>query len=342
MTQLLPKAPTIRDLARLAGLGKTTISDALRNDGRVTSKTRQRVHALARKIGYVPNTLAAALASSKTSKPVHALRIAFVTHMEDRAYNLHWFLPTQQRLAQLGYETDNFDLSQQDLSPVSLRRQLYHRGYKGVIFGELRTHRSELFGLDWSPFCVVCAFRTYYIPPFDLVRSNPFAAISTAWKEIRHRGYSRIGFLLCRHQVRMLDDLEREGALAVLQQDLTEKETAITPFLGDFGDVAAIKKWCRRHRPDVIVGFNSIHADLLRRIGIRIPRDIAYANLHNDETPSAFASIDAGDSQVPNICADYIDLLIRHNRMGSPQHPREILAPVSWIPGPSLPEKRTP
>ncbi|MBS1881470.1 MAG: LacI family DNA-binding transcriptional regulator [Actinobacteria bacterium] len=47
--------PTIRDVARLAGVSKTTASDALQSRGRVSKETRARVEEAATKLGYTPH-----------------------------------------------------------------------------------------------------------------------------------------------------------------------------------------------------------------------------------------------------------------------------------------------
>lgn len=44
--------PTIRDVARAAGLGKTTVADALQGRGRIAPSTRERVLAVAEQLGY--------------------------------------------------------------------------------------------------------------------------------------------------------------------------------------------------------------------------------------------------------------------------------------------------
>ncbi len=48
----LTRLPTIRDVARVAGVGKTTVSDALRDRGQIAPATRQRVLLVAKQLGY--------------------------------------------------------------------------------------------------------------------------------------------------------------------------------------------------------------------------------------------------------------------------------------------------
>ncbi|RRJ97077.1 LacI family transcriptional regulator [Opitutaceae bacterium TAV4] len=57
------RAPGIRELAARLGLGISTVSRAMNNRNRVDAKTRKRVMAMARKIGYVPDAAARRLKS---------------------------------------------------------------------------------------------------------------------------------------------------------------------------------------------------------------------------------------------------------------------------------------
>ncbi|SDL74897.1 LacI family DNA-binding transcriptional regulator [Nonomuraea jiangxiensis] len=56
---------TIRDIARLAGVSKSTVSLVLNNSPRVDPETRRRVLAIIRRHNYVPNATASALAKGR-------------------------------------------------------------------------------------------------------------------------------------------------------------------------------------------------------------------------------------------------------------------------------------
>jgi LacI family transcriptional regulator, galactose operon repressor len=58
--------PTSWTVARAAGVSQSTVSRALRGDPRVREETRQRVDQAARRLGYVPNSLASSLVSRST------------------------------------------------------------------------------------------------------------------------------------------------------------------------------------------------------------------------------------------------------------------------------------
>src|ERR1700726_4976695 len=62
----LQAAPTLSEVAELAGVSSITVSRVVRLPNLVAPRTRGRVEAAMRELGYVPNQLAGALASART------------------------------------------------------------------------------------------------------------------------------------------------------------------------------------------------------------------------------------------------------------------------------------
>ena len=58
---------TLRDVSEASGVSEMTVSRVLRNRGDVSDTTRERVLQAARRLGYVPNKIAGALASSRVN-----------------------------------------------------------------------------------------------------------------------------------------------------------------------------------------------------------------------------------------------------------------------------------
>ena len=58
--------PTIRDVAKRAGVSPITVSRVINNNDYVSTKTRQRVEAAIEELGYVPNMLGPSLRSKQT------------------------------------------------------------------------------------------------------------------------------------------------------------------------------------------------------------------------------------------------------------------------------------
>ena len=58
---------TLRDVSEASGVSEMTVSRVLRNRGDVSQPTRERVLAAAKRLGYVPNKIAGALASNRVN-----------------------------------------------------------------------------------------------------------------------------------------------------------------------------------------------------------------------------------------------------------------------------------
>ncbi|MEO5621274.1 MAG: LacI family DNA-binding transcriptional regulator, partial [Cypionkella sp.] len=58
---------TLRDVSEASGVSEMTVSRVLRNRGDVSQSTRERVLEAARRLGYVPNKIAGALASQRVN-----------------------------------------------------------------------------------------------------------------------------------------------------------------------------------------------------------------------------------------------------------------------------------
>ncbi|MBI1417035.1 MAG: LacI family DNA-binding transcriptional regulator [Limimaricola sp.] len=67
MTKQPPRPLTLRDVSEASGVSEMTVSRVLRNKGEVSEATRLRVQSAAKRLGYVPNKIAGALASSRVN-----------------------------------------------------------------------------------------------------------------------------------------------------------------------------------------------------------------------------------------------------------------------------------
>lgn len=67
MSSKIRRPLTLRDVSEASGVSEMTVSRVLRNKGDVSSATRQKVQDAAKRLGYVPNKIAGALASQRVN-----------------------------------------------------------------------------------------------------------------------------------------------------------------------------------------------------------------------------------------------------------------------------------
>lgn len=83
-TPVTSRTVTLLDVARAAGVSKSTVSDALQGSGRVAEATRERVRAVAEELGYRPNSAARRLRRSSTG--------AIGLHLPQTATRLDYYM----------------------------------------------------------------------------------------------------------------------------------------------------------------------------------------------------------------------------------------------------------
>jgi LacI family transcriptional regulator len=90
------KAPTIRDVARVAKVSIGTASKALNANGRLSTETREKVKRVAAEIGYRPNDLAQSLHRSKS------MTVGVITNDSFGRFSFPIFEALEERLAAEG------------------------------------------------------------------------------------------------------------------------------------------------------------------------------------------------------------------------------------------------
>ena len=112
--------PTIKDIARVAGVAQGTVSNVINNTGKVSSEKIRRVEEAIAYLGYVPNVQASMLRQG-TPKTVAII----VPTLEDAGY-LHFYRTVQSAIRTAGYEdriyttedADNIEFSVLDRKSV--------------------------------------------------------------------------------------------------------------------------------------------------------------------------------------------------------------------------------
>ena len=64
--KLTQPVPTAEIISAIAGVSKSTVSRALRNNKRISSETRRRIIQIAKELGYMPNAIARSLVTRES------------------------------------------------------------------------------------------------------------------------------------------------------------------------------------------------------------------------------------------------------------------------------------
>lgn len=337
----------LTDVAEMAGVSRTTVSLALRNNPKISPAVRMRVRTAARQLGYRPNPLVNAhMAYVRTMHPhVTGVTIAFVCNrslaqMEaDRRSPMRIYYHACRRRAQeLGYNVELFNLDEPDMSPRRLASILHARGIRGIVFHPF-TDSAALpkLPLDVSSFASVTIEHAFFEPRLHKVCDDQFATISRLIQKILDAGYSRIGIAMDRR----MDEHANHQWLAGYQtyQALCDPPLRIPHFITSGWNKETFLEWYRQSRPEAVITIDEDIVLWLRESGVKVPRDVACATLYwTNDRP--YLSGFYQHHEV--IAANAVDLVVGqmyHNERGVPSEPKTVLAEAVWKPGSTMPTR---
>jgi len=338
--------PTLREIARQAGVSHTTVSLSLRNHASIPEATRKRLRRLADRLGYRSNVLVSALMSQVRLKQHKSAPevIGFLTggatadDWKSHSYSVGCYAGARQRAQQLGMRIEHFWLGRGGAAAPATCRMLHARAIHGNLITPfpVPVYAHEL---DWTH--MICVGLGYVFNNHALHRAthNHFRAAYLAYEQLVKLGYRRIGLMLDRDENSRVNYLWLGGYLAAQN---TMSKSRLDPLLTtESGTQTQVKAWLRRAKPDAVIGFGPRQFLTLTQLGCRIPRDIAYVALDVEQTHLAHVEEVTGINQnLPLIGATAIDILasqLYHNEQGLPQRPVFSMIEGFWVTGRTAP-----
>lgn len=322
---------TIHDVARVAGVSRQTVSNAVNNPERVRGSTLERVRAAISDLGYHPSSSAQSLRNQRTGAvglELHTLgshnatTAPLLTAMSVRAarYDCH--------LVPFGSETG---------SPML-------EGYRAMWAGRLvdaflitETHHDDPrpAWLERNAIPFASFGRVWDDPTFTRwVDVDGRAGTRAAVEHCRRRGYATVAYLGWPAGSAVGDDRRRgwsaatdeagvRGPEAVAEQDLDDAISAATVLLDDLGPGDAVV--CAS---DVLA--LGVHHALLRR-GREPGRDLGVIGFDGSETAAMhhLSSV----AQPFDTVADAALALVKAALHGAPTPPDGVLLAPSVLPG---------
>jgi LacI family transcriptional regulator len=365
-------SPTVRQIAALTGVSRTTVSLALRNSPLISKETREKVLKAAMEQGYTINPVVSSLMNQLRSsrKPGSAEKLAYLTFWPKGPYEwrvnvneTHYFEGASERAQKLGYEIEHFWAKEPNLSSARLSKILFTRGIRGVILGPLPRSIGHI-SLDWRHFATAAVSLTIVKPGLHRASHGYLQGMSLALRTLKHRGYKRIGFANSAHYDQrvnhgwlsgyltfqyqlpperripplLLDGWEEAG----LARELEKKKPAVMPKSWHLDSFA---RWVETYQPDAIVSNTDHPYVLAQHLGLKVPQDVGFAQLHLLRETDPYAGIERLPRRIAAATVDLVVGSLQNNEFGLPEHPKSVIIEGIWRDGetirPAKSEKRT-
>jgi LacI family transcriptional regulator len=335
---------TLLDIAREAGVSKNTVSLALRESPRLPRATRKRIQALAARLGYQANpTVAHLMAELRRSRAVaFQASLAMVNaNLDPHAFRQHPTVPSyvlgcRRRAETLGYRFDEFWLHDPALDGRRLRKILLARNIRGVIVvGLMNENRlPKRFQTIWESFpCVVTGVRTRQ-PALSFACVDHHMLVLQAFERLRLLGYRRPGLVLDPVIDHLVEGRFSSGYF--IAQQAVSAADRIKPFYElarARQNLAVFRQWLQADKPDVILTLYNEAADWLKKLGLKIPKDVGVVQMEWRPGAPDWAGMNQHNDVVGEAAVEMLVSMIHRNEAGVPAFPRATLIDSSWVKG---------
>lgn len=293
MSRERKKAPTMADVARLAGVSSMTVSRALRADAPASAATRRKIQEAADELGYVLNSTAAGLSSRKTGFIAVTIPSINNSNFADTVRGLTEGLKDVNLEVLLGY-TD-YDMNAEEKLIESMLRR---RPEALVVTGGSHTGRARRLMANAG----IPVVEMWDLPENPIGHVVGFSNRETSQamcRRLYEKGYRRIGY------IGGASSRDTRGADRRRGYEEAMRELGCEPRVTAFGDppitmrqgggalAQMLERW-----PDIdaVICVSDLSAfgalcECQRR-GLRVPQDIAIAG---------FGNYDVADCAVPSL-----------------------------------------
>ncbi len=331
---------TMTSVAEAAGVSIMTVSRALRNNPRLPLKTRQRIQAIAKKLGYRPDPtvsqLMARLRSSRTKDPE---TLAWLNprplrpDWRDAFASEEFFQGASDRAAQLGYKLDVISGHEPGLTSRRLTRILQTRSIVGVLIAPL-PGIPETVPLEWNCFAAATYGYTVLEPPLHRACNHHPRIIRRGLSEAIARGYRRPGLMISKTDNLRVDEGWTAGFLS-FQLHLPASDH-VPVLLYDQNDMELTARWLDRHAPDVVFAHATDNLKAIRATGRRVPDDIGFIHLDLDRHTTHCAGMRQNHPVVGAAAVDLVVAQLHRGERGIPKVPKLLLVEGEWVDGPTI------
>jgi LacI family transcriptional regulator len=332
---------TLRDVGKKAGVSHVTVSLALRNDRTIPPATRERIQALAEKMGYRPDpALSALVAYRRGVRPSTyggTLIWLYNQPTRDGERYIHstndYFAGASERATQLGYTLEKLWLRE----PGVQRRAdkvLATRNIRGLLLPPQPRTRAHLH-LDWSRYSALSLGYTLTYPPLHTVFFDHFRSMVQLIRRVRSLGYRRIGLVLPA-DVDARSDFEWSSAFLHEQRRLNSEDhiPPLVPKTRKGFTENQLFQWLNRYHPSILLTFYySNIPEWLKKRKIRIPEDIGLAAPYIPLKEKKISGIQGNSHLIGQVAMNFLVDMLHRNETGIPDSPRRLLVEGKWSEG---------
>ncbi len=320
---------TLRQIAKKAGVSKSTVSLALKKVPSCASKTIERITQIAHEMGYRPNPLVtanmAAMRTGRRQKTLKALLAYFYDYEFGTPHSLASFQGANERAGELGFVMEAFPYNDPKISPNRLLGILRSRNVQGIIIGESQTPIPHI-DFKWDDFAVVAIGYTLQSPRVDRIGFNHTENLTRLFQDLSLRNYQRVGLALRSDFDNRVSHLPTATYLSYqFEQHSTDPIPLFVENVKWNKD--SFMQWYFANKPDCIITVGNDAGHWLQEETIRIPEDVGLFSVWgiDEEQPQSFSYFNVSLELLAKTSIEVLSDRLNSNRRGVPLRRRSIL-----------------
>lgn len=337
------RRPNMQQIGLAAGVSKSAVSLALRNDPRIPEATRLRIQVIAREMGYRRNPVVDSLMTQLRAgrQPTFQANLGLIncSPLKDLNQN-HTFRRLREGVARraedLGYGVEEFWLQQPDMRPQRLKKILETRGIRGlIIIAALSPDTIDRGYVDfWYDFACAVIGVNHLKNKLNRSSSDQYLTARRATEKVLERGYKRPMLVVPPDDDALLEGKFSAGFYSVTRH-LEAKDRLETVAL-DCKEPGSALLAIRQQRPDVVITNKSELYGTLHDDGVSIPKDLGLVHLDWHDKLTQVAGMRQNNRVVGSAGVDLVVGQLQKNEFGSQAFPKVVQIESVWVDGPSV------
>lgn len=337
---------SLQKIADELGVSKMTVSLALHKNPRISAEMRERVWAVATRLGYVPNADVTRLMSAVRHAALdgRALPLAYITTGETKGVwrnsptELQYWQGASARALEHGYYVDEYWIEEPRMSEARMSDILWHRGIKGIIVPPIyRTLRHDARSLsmhiDWARFSGIAISDMLADPPLNRVIHDHYSSMITVMQSLVKLGYRRIGLCLIEHMDLTVNQRWQAGYRLYAANNPVGM-AQVEPLIAAEINPRLIKQWITRHKLDAVVSAERRMPRFYREMGFTFGSGgPAYADLDLNIDDPEYAGVSGIVQNSRTMGAAAVDMVIaaiNRNESGIPEISKVLQVEGTW------------
>ncbi len=330
----MKKRITIKDIAKELNVHHSTVSRALRNDPRVTEKTKDLVLKYARENGYQINMNAVQLRGN-TNNTI-ALIVPNINH--------NFFSDIVSQLTNLayrkGYVISIFQTNEKYIQEKEIINTIIKHNFAGVIVSIAKdTTNSDHFSM-LKKFGIPLVFfdRVCEDIPMPKVLVNNYEITFSATEYLLRKGFNRIVHVTGTNHINVFRDRQNGYLDALAKNDIEYRNVIVVDedFTIETGEKILTELWHSKERPNAIIS-SSVYLTIgfllqARILGITIPDDLGIitfgTQLSSEIQQPQITSIEQPENEIAEIALELLEEMITQKLESNRDIVREVKANI--------------